>query len=154
MVMALISILSFSVVYCLQSSPNQSLKQSQKLVEKMLQTARSTAILRNRECRLLVLDNPDSADSGRLLTILVKENSGQWKGTSTFVTLPEGIGVSFDQCSKAGLGKAIGEKNELWNSISFSSRGFCGNRLYLKSMDDDSIKMIFTMTAAGGIEID
>lgn len=153
-VMALIAILSFSVVYSLRSSPQQALNQSQRLVERFLQTARTTAILNNSECRLLVLDDPDSADHERLMILMIKDEAGQWKGRSGAASLPEGIGVSFDKFGEVWLEKGVGDKNELWKFISFNSVGSCRSRLYLKDLKDGAIKVNLTMTVGGGIEID
>ncbi len=153
-VVALVAILSFSVVYSLQGEPKQSFRESQKLVEKLLQTARTTAILKNQECRLMVLHDPDGREDGRLMTLAVREHLGQWRGTSTFVMLPEGIEVTFDQSGKVSLDEEIGVKKCLWNFVEFDRVGTCSSRLYLKSKEGNSMKMTFTITKGGAIEID
>lgn len=152
-VMALLVILSFSVVYSLQDGSRKGLKQTQQLVEKMLQNARATAILKNTECRLLVLDDDNSIENEKMLTLAIKDADGSWKGTSAFVALAKEVSLSFDECSKMSFG-AIDEKDCLWDYISFNNRGLCGNSIYLGFSDDDSMKITFTMTAAGGIEVE
>lgn len=153
-VMALVAILSFSIIYSLQGGSKESFKESQKLIERLLQTVRTTAILKNQESRLMVLHDAGSTEDGRLLTIGVKEKSGQWKGTSTFVTLPEGIRASFDHDRRVSLNQEVGEKESLWNFIEFDALGRCSSTLCLISTENESIKMTFMVTAGGGIEID
>lgn len=160
-VMALISILSFSVIYSLGTN-SRPLKHAQKLVEKLLQTARTTAILKNQECRLMILNDPTSEDHERLLTIAIKEKSGQWKNTGTFATLPKEIGatfsesetVSFSPFSPTSTTSTNSDKADLWNSISFNSMGQCKNSIQLRSSEDSSITTTLIITPGGGIIID
>lgn len=153
-VIALIAILSFSVAYNLQSAPKHSFTESQKLIEKLLQTARTTAILNNQECRLMLLHDPIAKENARLLTLSTKNHLAQWKSTSTFVTLPEGVEATFDQSGRVSLNEEINEKKCLWSYIEFNRMGVCRRSLCLRSKDNHSMKITFTMTTGGGIEID
>lgn len=143
--LAIVTLLSVGIFYSTQKNP-LSTKDSQQTLARLLQTARSTAILKNTEARLLLLNNPESPEHLRQLLVIYKDNNF-WHATNTSITLPQDISILFNNATQMSF------NDDSFNYLSFSNNSIYSKNPSLTLHSSNTPLATLTLTPAGGIII-
>lgn len=146
-VIAIIGILSFSVVYGFKRGSRESLRQGQEIVVKLVKGMQKMAILKDSEVRMLVSKNPQSVNHQRLISTMIKEE-GIWKSIGVCVLLPEGIGLILKHCGQMKTDEGV------WDYIEFEGVKEKRHQMEFFELEDASNKMDLTISGMGVVDVD